>query len=859
MRAIRKILPWGRSMRSVRAVRLWPEQDTLSVISEEGLSQVHLGSGKTRTILRRDIRNGVFGPLGPVLATYDQIFRPRGASRALDGSLAGSDRHLLAVNRHHLHVLDPETLDDIRVLDAPGWAVAVAGDVAAVGSQEGLALVDLRDGTIERVPFEPVHTLALSPDASRVAFATGTRVWEGPIHGEYKPHSDRGPIHHGGRWFAVGNTLLDDRGPFAVAENEVVGFLPGAEEVVALVDHALYIAAVRALADDPPLPGTRGPLRRLAADDRAIAALDESGRVTVWDAATREALVTFPVAINNAPIGLRGDRLFVGKSGVEVWDWRAKRRVDVWARDIPHVRALHVRGRDLVVVGSERAAVLDEAGRERAGAGPWKRKDPDWNVNVEDADIGAGDVLLVARDEWHAPAVRVDLARGTERALIKARRVVCCEGGEALLSGGDGTFLLPDVRDDRSEPVQVEIPRFDGAERLGRGIVWAEGPFVGTFSGGVAAQPTQLRDHVRAVAVSGDRIVTASEHWAALRDGRSASLLHVLPSGAAAPVRALAFDPAGDHLVVGEEQPRLSVWRLAGIPERTALLDLTTLGPEHPAFALGSLHGFSAVAFSERGLSALTGRHLLWRDPHALAAKPDGDVEVKGGCALSRDGTRILSQYGEIRLLAEDGRELLCLPELPGYRNKLGLSPDGRLVLTAEVDTASNLTVYSENGAVVGRMRVSTEIGHAALDPLGGAVGWIDDGPCFRWDPASRTLVRWGPKKGFGEGVAFGAEACLLWYSAGFALVLETRSGRVIATLPAPLGHRVEAGAISADGALVALGDRSGATHLYRTKDAAWLATFSSTADGGRWSVTPEGTRSAVGEAARRVWRAPDE
>jgi hypothetical protein len=856
VRAIRKVLP-RESGRSVRAVHV--ADDTLSVIDDEGLSQIHLRTGKTRTIVKRSVRHGVFGPAGPVLSTYDEIFRKQGARRAFDGSLAGSDRHLLGVTHEHLHVLDPATLEDVRVLDAPGHAVAVAGDVAAVAGSQGIVLVDLRDGTIERIRSGGADSVALSPDAARIVFGADSLVWEGPIHGEYKPHSERGNLRHGGAWFAIGNTLLDERGPFAVAGSEIVGILPGAEEVIVLVEHALLFAGVRALEHDPARPGTRGELFRVAADDQAIAGLDDHGNVTVWDAGTRAPLVTFPVGTRDNPIALRGDHLFVGRNGVDVWDWRARRRLDVWARGLSHVRALRVRGRDLVVAAHDRAVVLDDAGRERASAGPWKRKDQDWNLNVEDADLGAGDVLLVAREEWYAPAVRIDLARGAERELVKARRVVCCEGGEALLSGGSGTFLLPDLRDEKSEPVPIEIPRLDQAERLAGGVVWAQGPFVGTFFGGVVVEPTQVRDQIRDVAASGDRIVTAAEQWAALRANPDASLLHVLPAGASGHVRALAFDATGERLAVGEDKPRLHIWQLAGIPERVACLDLTTLGPDHPTLDANAVQGFSALAFPEQGITALSGRHLRWSDPRAVAAKPDSDIEVKGGRALSRDGARILAQYCEIRLTTEDGRELLCLPELPGHRSRISLSPDGRFVLTAEVDDATNLTVHADDGTVVGRMRISAEIDHVALDPSGGAVGWIQDGPCFRWEPSRRTLVRWGPKKGLGDGIAFGKETCLLWYSTGLAFVLETRSGRVIATLPAPLGTYVETGAISPDGALVALGDRTGATHLFRTKDAAWLASFSGTADGGHWSVSPAGTRSAVGEAVLRVWRAPDE
>ncbi len=77
---------------------------------------------------------------------------PRGPRRALYGELAASDRHVLVAEGTRVHVLDPATLEDIRVLDVPGSAVAVAGDLAAIGGPDGITLVDLRDGTRELLP-----------------------------------------------------------------------------------------------------------------------------------------------------------------------------------------------------------------------------------------------------------------------------------------------------------------------------------------------------------------------------------------------------------------------------------------------------------------------------------------------------------------------------------------------------------------------------------------------------------------------------------------------------------------------------------------------------------------------------------
>ncbi len=309
------------------------------------------------------------------------------------------------------------------------------------------------------------------------------------------------------------------------------------------------------------------------------------------------------------------------------------------------------------------------------------------------------------------------------------------------------------------------------------------------------------------------------------------------------------------------KKKRACTWRLDGVPERIAHLDLTTLGPDDAPIDPADITPFSSVAFSDRGITALSGRRLFWRDPAAVGGKPDEDRAIAGGRALSRDGSRILSSSPEIALTTDDGRELLRLPGLAGswHRSRVDLSPDGRTVLTVEVDNATNLAVHDDLGAVLGRMRVSAEISCAALDPFGGVIGWVNDGPCFRWEPGARELVRWGPKKGLGRGVAFGGQRCVVWYARGLAHVLETRSGKRIATAPLPPDRYVETGAMSPDGELFALGDRFGATHLYRAGDGAWLSTFSGTADGGYWSVSPEGTNRVAGESVRRTWECPDD
>jgi len=111
---------------------------------------------------------------------------------------------LLLATNHHLHVLDPETLDDIRLLDAPGSCVAVAHDIAAVGGREGVTLVDLRDGKLDKRAFPYVHSVAFSPDGARLGVSTATHSWEGPTLGELAPHTERGTIRHAGAWFAIG-------------------------------------------------------------------------------------------------------------------------------------------------------------------------------------------------------------------------------------------------------------------------------------------------------------------------------------------------------------------------------------------------------------------------------------------------------------------------------------------------------------------------------------------------------------------------------------------------------------------------------------------------------------------------------
>jgi hypothetical protein len=162
-------------------------------------------------------------------------------------------------------------------------------------------------------------------------------------------------------------------------------------------------------------------------------------------------------------------------------------------------------------------------------------------------------------------------------------------------------------------------------------------------------------------------------------------------------VKALAFDPSGRSIVVGEQEARLHTWRLDGVPERLAHLDLTTLGPEDASIDPADITQFSSVAFSDRGITALSGRRLFWRDPAKIGGEPDEDRAIAGGRALSRDGSRILSSSREITLTTDDGRELLRLPGLAGsWRgSRVDLSPDGRTVLTVEVDNATKIALLN--------------------------------------------------------------------------------------------------------------------------------------------------------------------
>jgi hypothetical protein len=477
-------------------------------------------------------------------------------------------------------------------------------------------------------------------------------------------------------------------------------------------------------------------------------------------------------------------------------------------------------------------------------------------MEVVDADLAGADALVLARNEREGPALYVPLRGGPERELVRAGTVVGGEDGSALVSGPEGTFhVAPPGAGPAPAPVAVAIPQFRAGAGAGAGAVWAEGSFVGRFDGHAAHPPVELRDALRDVAVSASEVVTAAELWVGIRSPHDLALDRVLPAGASSEVAALAFDPSGEHLIVGENAPRLHVYRVAGVPERIAALDLTTLGPDEPTVDPAHFTSFGLLACSAGGVSVLSGRHVVWRDPRRIHEKPDHDgATVMGAHALSRDGTRILSSYTEIKLTTDDGREILCLPALEGLGGTLALSPDGRVVLTAETDDATNLAAYDEHGCA-GRLRVSAEVAKVALDPFGCAIGWVRDGPCFRWDPRARTLVRWGTSRGNGAGVAFAEETSVVWFDTGLALVVDTRSGRVLTTIAAPIGPYVTVAAMSRDGALVALGDRSGAVHLHRARDGAWLATLSGRADGGYWTTSAGGERNVAGAAVSRAWR----
>ncbi|WP_050434939.1 WD40 repeat domain-containing protein [Chondromyces crocatus] len=798
-----------------------------------------------------------------------------------------------------LEVLDASTLGLQRSLPLEGQVLAVQGAHALVASSRGVTLVDWERGReLHRAELPDLPSgswvrrdavsVALAPDGRRYVVSGHDHAWLGELGSAPRWLPEHGVCAFLPEGILVGASLLDEGGsPQAVLRLTGLPLLTRAVAVSAdgrwvALQHqgALYVHALGTLgARQAARPGAVRPVTALALspDGRCLAGTTTQGELLFWD--TEAGKLRAAVDTRNhdaAALGFTADgRLLVGTSrGVEVWDPEGPRRLESWMTpELTHVRTLSVRGDRALAVGRERAVLFDAAGGALAVFGPWKEASQR-NVTLVGGDLHpSGEAVLLLREREEALLLG---AQGeAQGSLPPLRHGVFHAGGEALLtSDGRGSELRRFPLQD--EPTETRAD-FELAASMRQGLLWAKRQDLGVFPLDAQA-PTWVRrfhDPIGALAVGlgTQTIYTSGEaRWIAERDLRDGRLRRALPAGSGGQVRALALDPSGELLAVGDGEGRIHLWRLGAVPERLSMLDGTSLQPEGTLFDPGEMGPVQALAFPG-ALVAVCGHHMLhWVSPGTMALDRNvcarRDVHARG---LSADGRRAWNGgefFGlgdEVEVLDVDtGQTLAKMPGPLGSDQRIALSPQGdRLLMTSSPGQGTEIALWSVQGPRrLATLHVDRPIRQARFLPDGSVGMWLDapapddedegvSGPGLlcRWDVAACVVERWLPSTlGLTDahGVEVGGGRALFW-GWGPQQIVDLASGERIAALSPHELASVTAGALSADGRVAVTADGLGEIRVWDASTGAWRASFCSTLDGGTWVRTAEVVRDVPG------------
>lgn len=848
------------------------------------------------------VRHLAFSPDGAALAaaTHTEIVTidlttgttrtTRGARQGLvwtnRGLLALSATRVIRIGKHTrapatiaAAILDHGTTTLFTDTGAPAgtlpdaWRATVRHPTVALGTRDHLAVYDTT--TREQLalhPFTPSQVV-LSPDGARLLATSHAGAYEGPIAGPLTWYPESGELAHGGAHFAIGRALYTRGDPtprrIHVQDVSALAFSPDGAHLAIGSMSAVQLVSLAAIAATPRPVGPVGPISALATDphhDR-VAAIDSTGLVCVWRSTDRHLLAAFHVVGGDHPIAFAPDgALLIGTAGLEIWDpTTATRRA---ARRIPgldDIKGLAVAAATIAVRGHTRVTLLNLDGSVRHALWP----DEDRQRISAIALSPDGQTLGVAREQL--PSVLVDTTTGQiiikDRELPPASVIVLGEHFLAYTRDSAGTLIT----DESSE----ETLPFTDAHALGDAYLWKYGDRVGLRARKDIRLDVRYSNTIHAIspAVDPARFLTAGDRWLGERSLVDGTLRRVLAAGAASKITALAFDPSGQRLAVGETSGRLHVWQLGPTPTRIAFLDGTTLQPAGTIRQPGHLGEISAIAFTAAELTAAAGELLTWDLAHlpTLATAVDRVVPVRA-THLARDASRTFhgGDWGNDYFVHDAaGREISKGPGVDGRDRFTDLADDGRRVLLgATNEGASELSVFRDTGELLGTLRVAARVRCARFDAHGRILGVVDDGgPWFRWDPAAADLTRWISAPSFEHDavdiVARAVGRVALHHSGGLTVLDET-TGATIATIGTPGPHAPTCVAFSPDARHLAVGDWNGEVRLHALGDPGdrpdrvhCLAALSGTTDGGSWSLGQAGIfHHTDSDAMTRDWEA---
>ncbi len=766
-------------------------------------------------------------------------------------------------------VIDQRSSNGLLLLDAACKTVMtfpssgcgdVRGGIAALNTEEGIAIVEAATGAPRvRHTIGPFHNVALSPDGTRVVVSGHEGSWEGPCEGPLVWLPEQGAVAHAGGTFAIGDALFRSgpsaAGPFAQLPLAVedIAFSPAGDRVCVVSVGEVRIVDLADLPTAPPV-GPTAHVEQVAVDDvrGRLAAIDKGGVVCVWSLADAKLLSSFRVThYAEAPIAwARDGHLLVGGRGLAVWDVTIPVRREVHhIKPLDSIQGIHVRDTGVVVRSQQAACILDATFAVRATTGPWD------DTRIEESDVSPdGSTLYVTRGHDH-PALAFAMSDGQlvrelppSRGIAAAGTFLALATPSGSIFGTDGSYL---VATDGSAPEPME--RFSHAVEIGDAVLAVDGTTAFVRARGEPRWRAEYADDIFTVAASRNAFFTGGRAiWVAQRSLEDGHLVRVFGANACGKVIALAFDPSGTRIAVGEMDCRLHVWSLGETPTRIGLLDGTSLQPAGTIREPGALGEISALAFPGP-LVACALQVMIWDGDLAGIGHVEPRTTSTSASRVSRDGRRFISgdSWGqEIAVFDDAGDELSRRPGTESSHRFSDVTDDGSHILNgSHNDAASEITIHTDRGVRVSTLRIEHAIQAVTFDSRGRVLGLLwERATFFRWDPVRGTVERWCAHPQMSthrvNSFARGGGRIVLWGGAT-SYVLDEETGSLLAALPhADRQTSVTGVAVSNDGRLVALGDWSGIVRIFDIDaDARCVAVFSATAEGGWWSLGSAGFR----------------
>ncbi|MBI3861188.1 MAG: serine/threonine protein kinase [Planctomycetia bacterium] len=291
--------------------------------------------------------------------------------------------------------------------------------------------------------------------------------------------------------------------------------------------------------------------------------------------------------------------------------------------------------------------------------------------------------------------------------------------------------------------------------------------------------------------------------------GSSAEPVAVLAANAGA-VWSVAFDPAGDNVVMAVEDGSIRVWDL---PAKS----IKSTFHAHNGVVWVSRYSPNGELFATAGDDGLI---KLWNLPQADVAQTFEHPNAVRGLAFGHSDRRIFagSRDGSLNVWSPDSREPLLEARQPGAAYVVAISPDDETLASAGSDkvvwlwNAKNLT---QKLKLEGH---SGPIFSLAFLPDGrrlASVGW--DKTIRIWDTSSGLLLKsWKGHESDIWSIACTPDGTKLATGGtdGAAKVWNAETGELLATF---FGHKsgIHTVAFNRDGTLLASGGRDGAVRIW--------------------------------------------